>query len=133
MAVNNVGAQFEKEFRLVLSGGFEPKITRDILQKFHRAQNRIEDVGKCYVSAIQNLKEAPHKNGLACSHLTREDDKSFAPLDSVVQGRQRLVVFLGRKQKRRIRRDIEWVPLQIVKALVHKRRRLSAQIAERRT
>src|SRR5580704_14168904 len=120
MARDDVTAQFEQELSLVLSGGLQPKISRYILQEFHRAQDRIEDVCKCYVRAIQNLKEAPHENSLTCSHLACKDNEPFTPLNSVVQGRQCLIVFLGRKQKRRIGRDVEGISLQIVKTFVHK-------------
>src|SRR5579863_1721702 len=119
MACDRVVAQLEKEIALVLARSRQSKIAGNILKKFCRTQKRIEDIGERDVRAIQDVEEAPDQDGLTSTYFSGENYKAFAPLDSVVQRRQCFVMFRGRKQERRIRRDVEWVPLQIVEAFVH--------------
>jgi len=68
---------------------------------------------------LQQPQQAPKHQGFARTHFAGNDDEPLVPSDTVVQGRERLVVPAGGKQEKRIRSDLEWITLQIVEGFVH--------------
>ena len=53
MATDGVAAQFEEKVALVLARRWQPKIAGHVLQELHRAEQRIEHIGKRYVRPLR--------------------------------------------------------------------------------
>src|SRR5579864_2588168 len=119
VTANEVTTQIEKKIALRLASRWDAEVPHDILQKLHRTEARVKDISECYVSALQYLQQAAHEYGLARAHFAGQHDESLAPLHPVIECCQRFIVLRRRKQKCRIRRDVEGVSLQIVETLVH--------------
>ena len=97
----------------------QPEIARDIAHEFQRRKRRIEDQSKGNIATLQQPQQRAQNERLSRAHLARQNYKSAVRRHSVVQRSECFVVPRRGKQKRRIRRDLERVALQIIEALVH--------------
>ena len=102
-----------------LARDLQPKIQRDIAHEFEWRKRRIEYQSKGNIAALQQPQQRAQNERLPRAYLARQNDKSPVRRHSVVQRSERFVVPRRGKQKRRIRRDLERVSLQVVEALVH--------------
>src|SRR5215831_16844593 len=125
---NRIITQIEEKITLVLAGSRKAKVSSDILEEFHRAQQWIEHIGKRNVRLVKDLQQTTNQHGLARPDFAGQDDEALPAFHTIVERCKRFVVFLGGEQERRIWCDVEWVSLQAVKAFVHGT--LSAQITD---
>src|SRR5207245_4868200 len=116
---DQVTSQAEEQFAFGLACGGKSKVCRDVFQKLLRAQTRVEYVRIRNSGLIQQCKKAADQQGLPSADLARPDNEALTPAHAIVKRGQGLVVFPGGEKKRRIGRDLEWVPRQMVEALIH--------------
>src|SRR5271169_166162 len=97
----------------------QTKIACDIAHEFHRRKRRIENESEGHITALQQSQQRAQDERLPRAHLARKNYETAVRRHAVVQRGERFVVPRCGKQKRRIRRDLEGVALQVVEALVH--------------
>jgi len=117
-------AQAEQQLTLGFSRGRKAEVARNVLQELRRAQPRVKYIRKCDIGPMQHVKQAADQQSFPGTDLARYDHEPLAPTHTVVKRGQGLVVALGGVQERRIRSDLERIPLQIVESFIHKRFRI---------
>src|ERR1700722_2736714 len=110
-AANHKATQVEQKFAFGFTRCGKPEVASNVLQELVRRQPRVEDIGVIYIPTVQQVQQAAYQQRLACAYFPGHDHETLVPAHAVVERRQGLVVALGRKQERRIRGNLEGVPL----------------------
>ncbi len=119
-AGNDVMRNLQQKLTLVLAASRESQITDDVLQEFDGRQTAVKYVRVRDIPVLlQRLQQTAEQESLAGSNLSGQDDEAFAPTDAIEKSGQGFIVPSGRKQERRIRRNLERIALQAVKGFVH--------------